>query len=350
MFLLHRYIGAFRKDDNLLDFIKYKQHNEQPRVSKTLIIMLVLFIIILVPLSFVATYTWIAISKTPKVSDIEMTINSSPGLQLAWSPDASEEEWNQQLSFLDAVPEDTILTPVTWSDSDGVFYTARFGADGRMIDTGVKLSDDKDSNGRDGHYVKFTVYGRTTQRVKVSLSPAVTVQNGTGSAGTYLIGAPLWQTDQKMHKDGGSGAQYATRIGFKISKLTDTDANNSTMFVYEPNSDGHIDGENGYIATPSADGTSALVSEDRLIKQTTTLWEESDPVQRDVVVRQAGVFEREVNLFTLSENEIVKMEIYVWLEGNDVDCINAVGKDAQILANIQFLAVADSLSGLVPVE
>lgn len=333
-----------------MDFIKYKQHNGKPRISKKLIIMLVLCILILVPLSFAATYTWIAISKTPKVSDIEMTINASPGLQLAWSSDASEEEWKQQLEFLDAVPEDTILTPVTWSDKDGAFYTARFGADGRIIDTGVRLSDDKDSNGRDGHYVKFTVYGRTTQRVKVSLAPAVTVQNGTGNAGTYLIGAPLWQADEKLHKDGGSGAQYATRIGFKISKVTDADSADSKMFIYEPNSDSHIDGTSGYLDTKSVDGTNSLVSEDRLIKQTTTLWEESDPVERDVVIRQAGEFENDVNLFTLSENEIVKMEIYIWLEGNDVDCINEVGKNAQILANIQFSAVADSLSGLVPVE
>lgn len=333
-----------------MDLGNKKQHKTQHKNIKTLIIMFVLFLLILIPLSFAATYTWLAISKTPKVSDMEMTINSSPGLQLAWSSDASEEEWKQQLNFLDVVPEDTVLTPVTWSDKDGCFYAARFGTDGRMIDTGVRLSDDKDANGKDGHYVKFTIYGRTTQRVKVSLSPAVTVQNGEGSAGTYLIGAPLWQTNSKSHKDGGSGAQYASRIGFKISKVTDTQDTASQMFVYEPNCDGHINGEGGYIQTPSTDKTDNLVDPDRLIRQTTTFWEESDPVERGVVIRQAGDFLSEVNLFTLGENEIVKMEIYIWLEGNDVDCVNAVGKEAQILANIQFLAEADSISGLEPIQ
>ncbi len=347
--LVHRYIGGFRKDD-ILGFNNKTQHSEQHSVRKTLIIMLVLSLIILIPLCSVATYTWLAISKTPKVSDMEMTINSSPGLRLAWSPDAEEAEWQQQLNFLDAVSEDTILTPVTWSDKDSCFYAARFGTDGRMIDAGVRLSDEKDINSRDGHYIKFTVYGKTTQKVNVSLSPAVAVGEGTGSAGTYLIGAPIWQSDEKSHEDGGSGAQFATRIGFKISKVGDTADDNAPMYVYEPNCDGHIDGNDGYKNTPSVDGTDTLVPEDRIIRQTTTFWEESYPVQRDVVIRQAGVFENDFSLFELDETEIVKIDVYIWLEGKDVDCVNAVGRKANILANIQFMADADSVSGLVPIE
>lgn len=340
----HRYIVAFRKDDKL--FNKHLQHNNQKR-RKNLIVIIALMLLILIPLCIVATYTWISISKTPKVSDMEMTINSSPGLQLAWSQDAAEEDWKHQLDFLDVVSEDTVLYPVTWSDTEDSFYTARFGTDGRMVDTGIRLSDDEDSNSSSGHYVKFTVYGRTSQNVNVSLSPAVEVNEGTGSAGTYLIGSPKWDSDSISHVDGGSGAQYATRIGFKISKIGENSVSDPQMYIYEPNYDKHIE----YVGNnPSAPREKTLVSEDRLIRQSTSYWEESDPIERGVVIRRAGIFERDVTLFQLDEEEMVKIDVYLWLEGTDKDCVNAVGRDAQILANIQFAADVDNVSGLVPIE
>ena len=327
---------------------KEMQNNNQQK-RKSLIIIFALLLLILIPLCFVATYTWLSISKTPKVSDMEMTINSSPGFQLAWTQDAPEDEWKQQLDFLDAVSEDSILYPVTWSDSDDCFYTANFGTDGRMVDTGIRLSDDMDSNSSDGHYVKFTLYGRTSQKVNVSLSPAVEVNNGEGSAGTYLIGAPKWDSGSISHIDGGSGVQYATRIGFKISKIGENAVTNPEMYIYEPNYDKHIENTDDY-NNRSGLTEKILVPEDRLIRQTTSFWEESDPVERDVVIRRAGVFERDVTLFELDENEMVKIDVYLWLEGNDKDCVNAVGRDAQILANIQFAADVDNVSGLVPIE
>jgi hypothetical protein len=43
------------------------------------------------------------------------------------------------------------------------------------------------------------------------------------------------------------------------------------------------------------------------------------------------------------------IRLYVWLEGQDVDCTNAI-QESQILANIQFDAVTDNGSGMVPIE
>ncbi len=326
-----------------------QNRQETRRKRRFLVIALLLLLLILIPLSTVATYTWLAISKTPKVSDMEMTINSDPGLQLAWAADAPEEDWSQQLLFTDAVPQDTLLTPVTYSATEDCFYTARFGSDGRMIDAGDRLQDDKDANGRDGHYVKFTLYGRTAQFVEVFLSPAVALQGG-GSAGTYLTGVPLWQEDTLNHIDGGAGAQYATRIGMRITKhAANGSAGDPTFFVYEPNADGHIDGSVGNVDTPSMDGGATLVPTAQLIRQSTTTWEEAYPVQRDVVLRTPGIFEQEVPLFTLDPSEKVKIEVYLWLEGMDVDCVNALGVNARIVANLQFSAQADGGSGLVPI-
>jgi len=73
-----------------------KQQKQEKK--RRLWVHLLFLLLILLPLSTVATYTWFSISRTPKVSDMEMTINSAVGLQIAWSADAAENDWKQQLN------------------------------------------------------------------------------------------------------------------------------------------------------------------------------------------------------------------------------------------------------------
>ena len=327
-----------------------RQHREQKKKKMFLIIALLLMVLILIPLCTVATYTWLTISRTPKISDMEMTINSSPALQLAWSLDATEEEWSQRLDFIDAVDSDAILTPVTRSDRDDCFYAARIGTDGRMIDAGIALSDEKDANGRDGHYVHFTVYGRTGQDVRVTLAPSAPTVDGTGLTGTYLVGTPLWQAEEIRHTDGGCGAQDATRVGLRVTRIAaDGQEEAPTFYVYEPNAASPMSEASGYVPTPSVDGEENLVPAERLIRQSTFTWREQYPVRRDVVDWSVGEFLEDVTLFELTPEEKVKIDVYIWLEGKDVDCVNALGSGAMISANLQFAADTGSGSGLVPI-
>ena len=307
---------------------------------KTLLIMLALSLLILIPLCTVATYTWFGISKTPKVSDMEMTINANPGFELSWQADTPDGEWSQQLAFVDVLQDETVLTPVTWVDGENSFYTAKYGIDGRIVDISERVPDEIDN----GHYLKFTFYGKTNEDVKVSLAPAVSSADGTSSAGTYLIGKPEWQTDTKTHADGGAGAQNAVRVGLKITKLD----GGSQFIVYEPNADTHVDGSTGYKDT-TAIGGGPLVPDNRLITQTTTSWQESDPVEHGVVVRTAGEFNKDPVLFDLDAMQKVQIDVYIWLEGMDVDCVNAVD-GAKLFANLQFDATTQSDSGLVPIQ
>ena len=327
-----------------------RQHWEQKKKKKFLVIALLLMVLILIPLCVVVTYTWLTISRTPKISDMEMTINSSPALQLAWSPDAAEEEWSQRLEFTDAVDPDAILIPVTRSDRDDCFYAARMGTDGRMIDAGIALSDEKDANGRDGHYVHFTVYGRTGQDVRVTLAPSAATVDGTGLTGTYLVGTPLWQAEEIRHIDGGYGAQDATRVGLRVTRLAaDGSEEEPTFYIYEPNAESHVSDASRYVPTPSIDGEENLVPAERLIRQSAFTWREQYPVERDVVDWSVGEFLEDVTLFELAPEEKVKIDVYIWLEGKDVDCVNALGSGALISGNIQFLADTDNGSGLVPI-
>lgn len=307
-----------------------------------------ILIVMLLTLLVTASYTWFTISRTPRVSNIGLYINAPTGMVIAAAPEGAE--WVHQLDFAELVSETSPLRPVTWSEKDQCFYAAQYGADGRQTGDWIKLSDNINANRDDvyGYYIKVTFYATTDTDVKVNLTDAVAVEEGVSGSGTYLIGSPVWDSENIMHSDGGNGAQNAMRIGLKFTPMVDgvAQSEESIFYIYEPNSDTHVDGEEGYIATPSIDGTDSLVPENRLIRQTTTTWTEADIVQRDVVVKTMGQFVSDTSLISLDAQQIMKIDMYVWLEGQDVDCDNRIGHEAQIMANIQFFADPSGQSGM----
>ena len=304
---------------------------------------------IFVPLLSAATYTWFAISRTPKVNSMSLYINTPVGLEITWTPE-DEDSWGQNLNYAEYAVGETVLKPVTYSEMEKTFYAANFGLDGRISDISHALSDERNTNRNDAHgyYVKMTCYVRTDEPVTVSLAEAYE------NSGTYLIGTPVWNSEEIIHNDGGYGAQSAIRVGFKI-----TDCNQSgeaigepRFIIYEPNCNEHNDiyVSGNYFPTLSVDGTENLVPADRLIRQTNTAWTEVDPVQNGVLAYRFGEFMDDPHLFDLEEDAMAKIEIYLWLEGQDIDCTNEIGNEAQIFANIQFYSVNKPNSGMEEID
>lgn len=327
-----------------------KRH-QKGKTIKFLIIYLYM-ILVLFTLLTVASYTWFSLSKTPRVSDMHMYINAPTGMQIALTHDA--EEWGNQLDFKDMVGEVAPLRPVTWSDADQRFYAAIYGYDGRRTGQWEPLTDIRHANKNtlDGYYIKSTFFARSDVTVDVGLSPAVETDEGKQGSGTFLIGYPLWNSEEIAHYNGGKGAECAMRIGIRITPVDKTGesiGDTSDFYIYEPNSDLHLDGSFGYIPTPAINGNPSLVQTDKLILQSASVWTEADPVQRDVVMHNLGEFTTDTALFRLMVDSMVKIELYVWLEGQDVDCTNQINR-AQILANIQFIAKEEDQSGLTPID
>lgn len=283
---------------------------------------------------------------------MEMYVSSSVGIELAKSYDAEDEEWGQVLDFQEIVGEETVLQPASWSGKQNSFVTAYYGTDGRTIQNKFTLlTDEQNANRNDEHayYVKGTFYARSDMDVDVSLGEAIEVNGGENTAGTYVIGTPIWNNQSILHEDGGLGAETAIRIGFRITPvddLTGREIDSSDFYIYEPNYDVHID-ENieGDVVTESVDGG---VYEDTayMIYQTASTWTEAYPVQKDVTIKSLGEFASDTYLFSLDAGAMVKIDLYIWLEGQDVDCTNLID-EAQILANVQFEAEYGGQSGLV---
>ena len=317
-----------------------KEENGRRRRRALYLWLLLVLSILLVA----ASYTWFSISRRPRVSDMQMYVNTSAGLELA--PRYDSPEWFRQLDFNDLVEETSELKPATWSQQKNALMAIDYGLDGRMTDRWSQLSDEQNANKKssDGYYTMCTVYARSDEPMNVSLSPAVQLSDGSAGAGTYVVGTPEWDGNTVRHEDGGSGAQYAIRVGLRITPVdpaTGQATGQAEFFIYEPNCDQHVvqagqsSAETGYVATKSIDGTDSLIDDAHLIRQTTSTWTEADPVQRTVVMYQLGEFLTDTRLFSLQQNGMVRMDVYLWLEGQDVDCTNVIGDAAKIFASIQ---------------
>jgi hypothetical protein len=94
----------------------------------------------------VASYTWFSLSKTPRVSDMNMYVNAQTGMEISADPLA--EEWKKQLDFRDLVDVTAPLRPITWSDQNQQFYAAAYGFDGRLRNYSQwePLTDERNAN------------------------------------------------------------------------------------------------------------------------------------------------------------------------------------------------------------
>lgn len=331
---------------------EHTQEKAKEKTTKKYLFIYFYMVLILLILTTVSSYAWLTLTRTPRVSNLSLYVNAFPGMEISIDPHA--EEWTQQILYSDLFPEEYKLRPATWSEVDQRFYGARYSFDGRLVNSWEPLTDERHANNTslDNHYCIGTFYARAGSGVIVSLTDAVEIDGGISGSGTYLIGKPVWNEETLLHDNGGKGAETALRIGIKVIRLNEdlTPSDEEPLFIiYEPNCDTHVDGSVGYADTPSIDGMPTLIPADRIIKQSSSSFTESDPVEKFTVLHNLGAFEGSTDMFEIEQNETVMIQLYIWLEGQDIDCINAIS-DAEILANLQFNATVKGNSGLVPIE
>lgn len=303
-------------------------------------------LLVLMSLFVVASYAWFTISQSPRVSSMNVYVTTREGLEL--SADPGPNDWTQILQFDETITLFGSLWPVTWSDQQDRFYAAVYGYDGRLMDHSYwqPLNDEYKS-----HYIKSVFYARTGQRMDVSLLSNENRGDIQGES-TYVIGTPVWDPELGQHENGGIGAENAVRLGLRMTYV-DSEGNpvseRGPMILYEPNYDRHVDNTRGYVITPNMDDGGPLVEDDRMILQKDSGWREAYPVQNGQAIRRSGAFTRNPTLFHLEPEQIIRIELYIWLEGQDMDCTNAM-KAAKLEAHLRFIGAADSQSGFSKIE
>ena len=310
--------------------------------NKTKLIVALMITIFSFVLLTTAAYAWMSIASTLKVTELALTVVANNNLEIAENVNGAAGEWTSVMNMSDLLNNEIVLRPVTYSDLREAFLAPRYGFDGRpnfsdpilITQTGAPIpsSDEAEEGGGtgNGYLLAYNFWIRSGTNCAVCLTEPKEISEDLMGGGTYVIGKPIWNADAVKHEDGGRGAQYALRIAFKT--YDESDGSEGTFVIYEPNADG-----NGkYETTKSIDGTETLTDLKRLIQQHESGWSEQNPILRDNVDYQVGSFSSETTeLFKLKIESPRLVTLYVWLEGQDKDCINSISM-GEILVNLQF--------------
>ena len=321
--------------------------NEKKRKNKLKSLVLILFLTII--MFGTSTYAWFTANQTVTVSTINMKVSASNGLQIsanaaAWKTILQNEDIttgytdhkNQLPAEVEAVSTDGSVT----SGKLNMFY-GTIGSDAKTGAYTIESTKETDAAGTTGKYVAFDMFLKVDKEETVYLTTA----SGVSSAE-------------------GKGLQNAARVGFVVlgnaasssaaSALQALTSASPKVIIWEPNADTHTAfgtaaateyginiGSNatGYwglktetskaedlatvMAGGKADLTNAVATGGNITLMTTPTSYYSET--------GAGTYRE----FLTLQPGVTKIRVYMWIEGQDIDCENnASGSGIDV--NLQF--------------
>ena len=342
-----------------------KENNRKYHKKRLLILLIALFFTTV--MFTTTTYAWFTANQTVTVSTLKVNVEAKNGIQI--SSDATN--WKSILQTADIttavntsysaninqVP--TTMEPVSTVgdlDTDGhmnMFYgVIADNSAGQYIITATKQTDVKSTE--EGKYIAFDMFLKVNKQTRIAL----TSNSGVRKDGT---------TD--------TGIKNASRIAFivegnateetalaTIQGLKTTDKEN--VYIWEPNFDVHTDAgvaqaRDVYNTTVTKTGGSALAYQGikaDIAAANNVLMNATSTTAYSTVEGQSTLFETvtvdyatneafsaegstaQQEIFTLQPG-VTKVRVYMWIEGQDVDCENNASGGA-IAYDLQFTTIA----------
>ena len=320
---------------------KRNKRKNNTRYSLLLLLLLLVFLI-------VSTYAWFTANQTVTISTLDVNVQTSNGLQISadainWKTILQKEDitgatatyatnTNQMPTEMEPVSTAGVVTSGVMDMYSGEVDAHDNGVDYTLVSN--KLTD---TRGTDGKYIAFDIFLRVDQPSQVYLTTASNV--------TYKQGA----TDK--------GLQNAARVAFIDEGNASIETEPTTIqalksgtssIIWEPNYDVHtaagvLNAKEIYGITTtttggtqlSYDGIKAAIDIGKGVTLKTAnktsfadLFETVTPT-----ISTVKDFDAQQSLLNLKAG-ITKVRIYMWVEGQDVDCENnASGTD--ISFNVQ---------------
>lgn len=325
-----------------------KKKKNKKRKLGSLLLLLFLTVVMLAT----STYAWFTANKTVTISDINVYVATSSGLQIS----TNATDWKTLILNDDITAGYTLqdggntlddknqfpteLSPVSTVGTANAgllnMYKGTVAAD--MDDGGTfKLTATKETEakGTTGAFIAFDIFLKTEKAEDLYL------QNGSG----------VTVTDAKAD----NGLQYASRMAFVIegnTTATDKPYNMANKFeasdikILEPNYDGHTANgiTNGQLyytqygdmsgltagknnAKVAYDGVKDVITTGIALAQTNAT-NNAEKFQRVTTIELKDDFsnaaETETNklLYPSFPAGVTKMRVYLWIEGQDIDCEN----------------------------
>ena len=330
------------------------------RKSKRRMNSMFLSLLLTAILLIMSTYAWFTANRQVSIDTITAKVSAAEGLQIS----LDGEKWNtsitvnaEKLAAAGQVlateqgtgklswPND--LEPVSTigevSSADVIFQKGKYTS-------GKDLESITNSPLYNLDYIAFDVYLKNSS----SQDPGDPLQLDKDSS--VIIG------------DGteGTGLEYSPRVGFllydqtanftddvttTIKTLTSTSATSSKFSIWEPNAKGHIDEvvtNNEEVTANTANSTYGLTAASTSatkvtgIVTTTAAVEGKSALQTTMQTTDEALGEA-MNLtdtnganLVLTKNKIMKMRVYIWLEGQDPDCIDTASTGVSFDTTIKF--------------
>src|SRR5574344_985511 len=318
--------------------------NKKKRLS-SLILLLLLTVIMLGS----ATYAWFTANKTVTIEKIDVNVATSSGLQIS----TNATNWKTKISNTDittgytgAVNQFTSeMKPVsTVGDVDTTnghmnMYsgTVLTNASGEFVLSSAKLTDAVSTAENPGTYIAFDIFLKTEDVDKpiylTADSNVIPKVNDDGTAGTDT---GLKNSARVAFVVEGNAASTATAATLQALKGGTKD----TVTIWEPNADSHpencVAAAAQYYGKTLSKGTGNAAVEYSGVKAaigTGILLSETNPTANSdyfETVKTGSVKKLIIttygqtafsNLMTLTKG-VTKIRVYMWVEGNDVDCEN----------------------------
>lgn len=367
------------KNDKVIASVKVDEKNEKK--SKRKILLLLLLLLMTGFLLTTSTYAWFTSNKTVTVSDINVNVASSGGIQVSvdgsnWKAIVTNEDITGAITTYgnatNQIP--TSLQPVsTAANSLNNGYlsmwhgTVASNSSGDYILTAKDVSTVTDNSktegiadtGSNGHFVAFDLFFKldaedavtTSNKIYLTTSSDVVAETDTGIKNASRVAFIV-------EGDAANGSSTETIQGLTASSI------NNNVFVWEPNYDVHknaavSNAKDVYGITTTTtggeklayDGITAAISASDNIKlgdataaKNSAKFASITPTHYTTESWGTGEGSTDfVELFTLSTDKITKVRVYFWVEGQDVDCENNAS-GGEITLKLQFSLNSSSAS------
>lgn len=281
-----------------------------------------------------ASFAWFEVSRTPQVDELGLEVMTDLSLELAPDIGGRPGEWQPTLDLARELEGIGPLKPVTYINTVGRrgLYAPGYRLDGRPSWDSAKLLNDQvngsvRNRNTDAYYVAYDFWVRANHAdCTVALAKSMVAEDGSIGRGTYLIGAA---------EDGAPVAsETAIRLGFRINEVDSSGrvGAEERFIIYEPNADRHVHGDVGIIPTESVEGIQYYTPQDYFIQQASFYSGRADAYAR---VTPGNFQTQDLDMFDIYSGEMKKITLYIWLEGQDIDCDNS-SVDVDLHGNIQF--------------
>lgn len=327
------------------------KNNKKKKGFRSLILLLFLTIIMF----GTSTYAWFTANRVVTINSLDVHVEASNGIQV--STDASS--WKSVLTNADIKNgytghKNQVPATITAVSTDGTptaqgrlnMYSSIIGNDATTGDYTIKTALETDTAGIDGKYIAFDLFVRVDAQQTIYFTPSTDIiKKGAEDKGLKNSARVAFVKLGHTTSSAGSAAMIALN-----------DGTSSEVTVWEPNSDAHSDlvvssvaSDLGIALTEVIDGEGHGTGKYEQVSYRGISTTISDPEDLKAIVNgskttnDAGTVtytkavspsivtpEGRDNYIEFMELEagVTKFRVYMWLEGQDIDCENgATGTD-----------------------